>query len=235
MRSPRSGSTGICPHCRTGVRFESASITAFSRSWDANELTVLLTGGSRVNVASCSCPICGLPIVSVVSATAPNGTTLRTPGLVFPAGAQRPLPAEVASAAPTFVADFQEAVAVLPMSRKASAALSRRCLQFILVDAGKVTKRDLADQIEEILPRLPHEIAQNVDAIRQVGNFAAHPTKSTNSGAVVDVEEGEAEWLLDVLEELADHFYVAPARAAAKRSALNQKLAEIRKPPLKQP
>jgi hypothetical protein len=66
-----------------------------------------------------------------------------------------------------------------------------------------------------------------------VGNFAAHPMKSKNSGEIVDVEDNEAEWLLEVLEELFEHYYVAPARAAGRRSALNQKLADAGKPGLK--
>jgi hypothetical protein len=33
-----------------------------------------------------------------------------------------------------------------------------------------------------------------LDAIRTIGNFAAHPIKSTSSGEIVDVEPGEAEW-----------------------------------------
>jgi hypothetical protein len=155
--------------------------------------------------------------------------------MLYPSGSQRPLPAEVRSAAPDFAADFGEAVAVLPASRKASAALARRCLQLVLVSAGGAQKRDLADQIGEVLPTLPSELALNVDAIRHVGNFAAHPMKSANSGAIADVEDGEAEWLLDVLEELADFYYVAPMQAASKRQALNQKLAGLGKPPLKSP
>ncbi len=77
------------------------------------------------------------------------------------------------------------------------------------------------------------ELAHNVDAIRHVGNFAAHPMKSTTSGSIVDVEDGEAEWLLDVLEELFDYYYVAPVKAAARRTALNAKLAAMGKPQLK--
>jgi hypothetical protein len=102
-----------------------------------------------------------------------------------------------------------------------------------LTTRGGARKRDLADQIEEVLSKLPPEIAENVDAIRHVGNFAAHPMKSTSSGEIVDVEENEAEWLLEVLEELFGHYYVAPARAALRREALNKKLADLGKPELK--
>jgi hypothetical protein len=38
--------------------------------------------------------------------------------------------------------------------------------------------------------------------LEQFGSFAAHEIKSKVTGAVVDVEVGEAEWNLDVLESL---------------------------------
>jgi hypothetical protein len=50
---------------------------------------------------------------------------------------------------------------------------------------------------------------------------------------VVEVEPGEAEWLLDVLEELMKHYFVVPAERKRKRNALNSKLADTNKPPLK--
>ena len=124
-------------------------------------------------------------------------------------------------------------MSVFPKSKKASAALARRCLQFTLTTKGGAKSKDLASQIDEVIGSLPSVLADNVDAIRQVGNFAAHPIKSTSSGEIVDVEEGEAEWLLDVLEDLFEHFYVAPARAASRRDALNQKLSDAGKPSLK--
>ena len=165
----------------------------------------------------------------------PNGTEEVIQSIVYPDAVNRPLPGEVEAEAPELAADFREAVAVYPKSKQASAALSRRCLQLILTTKGSATKRELADQIEEVLPKLPHELAENVDAIRHVGNFAAHPLKSKSTGEILKVEEGEAEWLLDVLEELFEYYYIAPARAAAKRAALNQKLSDLGKPPMKGP
>jgi hypothetical protein len=57
----------------------------------------------------------------------------------------------------------------------------------------------------------------------------------SNTAAIVEVEMGEAEWLLDVLQELFDHYFVGRAQAKKKRDALNAKLADAKKPPLKQP
>jgi hypothetical protein len=44
------------------------------------------------------------------------------------------------------------------------------------------TQRDLNDQIEAALKDLPSRIGDNLDAIRNTGNFAAHPMKSKTTG-----------------------------------------------------
>lgn len=139
---------------------------------------------------------------------------------------RNPIPREV----PTPIAqDYAEAALVLAISPKASAALSRRCLQSILREAGQTKAKDLADQIREVLPHLPARIAENLDAVRVIGNFAAHPLKSHATGTILDVEVGEAEWNLDMIDTLFDYYYVRPEVERKKREALNQKLKEAGK------
>jgi hypothetical protein len=82
------------------------------------------------------------------------------------------------------------------------------------------------------MTKLPSHLSGAIDAIRNIGNFAAHPIKSDSTGNIVDVEEGETEWILDVLEQLFDFYYVSPARTKAKKNALNAKLKSIGKPEL---
>jgi hypothetical protein len=136
-----------------------------------------------------------------------------------------------------FSADYKEACDVITISEKASAALSRRCLQHLLREKAGIKKGDLANEIQQILDskRLPSHLADNLDAVRNVGNFSAHPMKSTNTGEILDVEPGEAEWLLEVLEGLYDFYFIEPAKSQRRRDALNKKLAEAGKPPLKTP
>jgi hypothetical protein len=153
--------------------------------------------------------------------------------MAWPKGASRaPVPREVPTA---IVEDYKEACLVLSDSPKASAALSRRCLQNLLRQAAGVKPGDLSAEIQQVLDggKLPSAIAENIDAIRNIGNFAAHPNKSQSTGEVVPVEPEEAEWNLDVLESLFDYYYVQPARAQAKKDALNKKLADAKKPPMK--
>lgn len=152
---------------------------------------------------------------------------------VWPKGVSRaPLPVEVPAA---IAEDYREACLVLADSPKASAALSRRCLQNLLRQAAGVKHSDLSNEIQQVLDsnQLPSSIADSVDAVRNIGNFAAHPMKNQSTGQIVDVEPNEAEWNLDVLESLFDLYYVLPAKARAKKAALDKKLAEIGKPPAK--
>ncbi|MFP3584136.1 DUF4145 domain-containing protein [Paraburkholderia sp. SIMBA_055] len=123
---------------------------------------------------------------------------------------------------------------MLKDSPKASAALSRRCLQSVLRDKG-FTQNNLAPAIQAALDsnQIPAAIAENLDAIRNIGNFAAHPLKDTNTGEILPVAPEEAEWNLDVLEELFDFFYVQPEKARQKRAALNAKLVAAGKPEMK--
>ena len=130
--------------------------------------------------------------------------------------------------------DYEEACLVLSDSPKASAALSRRCLQSVLREQG-FSHKSLAQEIQDAIDsnKLPSHITDSLDAIRNIGNFAAHPMKDTNSGAVVEVEPGEADWNLDVIESLFDFFYIQPAKMKARKVALNEKLKSIGKPEMK--
>jgi hypothetical protein len=57
--------------------------------------------------------------------------------------------------------------------------------------------------------------------------------KSKETGLIVEVEPGEAEWQLDTLEGLFDFYIVQPKIVEEKRVALDKKLKAIGKPPLK--
>lgn len=135
-----------------------------------------------------------------------------------------------------YISDYQEAVDVLPISAKSSAALSRRLLQSVLRDEAHVAHSNLYNEIGQVIDQggLPSRIATMLDAVREVGNFAAHPIKSTNTGEIVDVEPGEAEVTLDVIELLFDHFFTAPRVAQERIDAINAKLSEAGKPTIEE-
>jgi hypothetical protein len=153
--------------------------------------------------------------------------------MVYPKGSNRPpVPSEVP---PVLADDYTEACLVLPDSPKASAALSRRCLQNLLRENAGVRHANLADEIQEVIDsgKLPSYLVEVIDAVRNVGNFAAHPIKSQKTGEILDVEPEEAEWNLDVLEALFDFYFVQPSVVKQKRAALDHKLGEAGKTPMK--
>jgi len=186
----------------------------------------------KTEIATARCPACNRPAVAI-NAYKWNGMefTYRGGRFVYPTvGYRQALPYDLPS---TIRNDYEEAALVLADSEKASAALSRRCLQTLLRETAKSKSRDLADQIDEVLPTLPGYLQRQLDAVRNIGNFGTHPIKSKSTGEIVDVEAGEAEWNLDVLDLLFDFYYEQPRIAQQKRDALDKKLAETGKPPMK--
>ncbi|HEV1284027.1 MAG TPA: DUF4145 domain-containing protein [Bryobacteraceae bacterium] len=218
-----------CPHCDLGIHeaFAGVQLAQYGAvSGDAKEVApgTIWTGLHQ------RCPECHEVIIYLN--VLKYGTNAQVRFMVYPAAASRPIRPEVVE---PYRKDFAEACAVLPHSPKASAALSRRCLQALLKDKGKATKRDLNDQIDEVVGSggIPSYIADNLHAVRNIGNFAAHQIKSTNTADIVSVEDGEAEWNLDVLESLFDLYFVQPAVSAKRKSELNRKLRDAGKPELK--
>lgn len=152
--------------------------------------------------------------------------------LVHPKGSNRPpVPPQVPQ---KLADDYVEACIVLPDSPKASAALSRRCLQNLLREVAKVKSGNLADEIQQVIDSgIPSYLVEVIDAVRNIGNFAAHPFKSEKSGEILPVEPTEAEWNLDVLEALFDFYFVLPDVVRKKRAALDLRLKEVGKKPMK--
>lgn len=146
-----------------------------------------------------------------------------TTSLLYPRGASRP-PLSQHVPEP-YATDYREACLTLPDSPKASAALSRRSLQHLIRSHFTIQKPKLSKEIEALLASnaLPPYLATAVDAIRQVGNLAAHPTKDSSTGEIIEVEPQEAEWLLDTLEHLYEFCFVQPKITQEKWDALNAK------------
>ncbi len=215
-----------CPHCHHAVKFTAPPVESTSGRQIPEGGVLVRKKKEQVGVVFLECPNCERVVVKAQLRT--GGKQLER--WIWPTTPNRPVPREV----PEHISkEFSEAVEVLPISAKASAALPRRCLQALLSDVGASASNSLSKQIDQVMPRLPTHLKESIDAIRNVGNFAAHPIKSIASGTVLDVELGEAEWNLETLEELFDFYYVQPARVKVKRAALEKKLKEAGKPPLK--
>jgi Domain of unknown function (DUF4145) len=193
---------------------------------------VAIDADGHWGVVKRSCPACRRIILHLQSGTPPPrqqgfpplqfGEQFRgfqavaVHSLIRPKGSSRPpCPLEV----PRKLAnDYLEGCLVLADSAKAAAALGRRCLQNVLREVAGVKPGNLADEIQQVIDsgKLPSDLSDSIDAVRNVGNFAAHPMKSQHSGEILDVEPGEAEWTFDVLEDIFD-FYLCVLTSSRRK------------------
>lgn len=102
--------------------------------------------------------------------------------------------------------DYEEAALIRNLSPKASATLSRRCLQGMIRDFWGVNKANLFEEIKSIQDKVDSDTWHAIDAIRSIGNIGAHMEKDIN--LVIDVEEDEAKLLIHLIETLLKDWYV---------------------------
>ena len=207
----------ICPQCGTKIFDNSVSRTYRHRHDEHSGIDVV------ESIYTQDCPECDQYIVEYESYIVgePEADIRKVIWPKVKLG-NRHVPSEVPDA---FAEDYKEACLVLEDSPKASAALSRRCLQLILRDNLNVAKDKLHKEIQEVIkrPEIPSYISDTLDHIRTIGNFAAHPNKYNSTGEIVPVEQDEAEWCLKVIEDLFDFCFVAPARAKRRQQSIDNK------------
>lgn len=223
----------ICLHCKI----------SFFEEWSTPGALVWNDELIGQGIKRSACPNCGKLIVRIVEGNVDLDTedfmeneegihVFDKEFTVYPSQTEPLLSEDVPE---DYKTDLIEAKAILESSPKASAAISRRLLQTILEDGLKIKGSNLSKQIDKFLEleHVPSHLSKSVDAVRVVGNFAAHPNKETNTGAIVQVEPGEAEWLLEVILSLFDFVFIQPKRIEKRRKELNEKLEKMGKPQLK--
>lgn len=103
--------------------------------------------------------------------------------------------------------DYEEAYAIINLSPKASATLSRRALQSMIRDFyGINNKSRLIDEINSIESKVSPAEKTVLDNLRKIGNIGAHPEEKVET--IVDIEPGESEKLLKVIEYFMKSWYI---------------------------
>jgi hypothetical protein len=123
----------------------------------------------------------------------------------------RLIPSSAAKVFPDYVPqpireDYQEACLIKDLSPKAAATLARRCLQGIIRDRWKISKRRLIDEVIALRKLVDPLTWKAIDAVRSVGNIGAHMEKDIN--VMVDVEPAEAAKLIALFEYLVKDWYI---------------------------
>ena len=112
--------------------------------------------------------------------------------------------------------DYLEACLIRNDSPKASATLARRALQGMLHDFCGINERTLFHEISRLEKMLedgsaPKGVADEtiaaIHAVRKIGNIGAHMESDIN--VIVDVDAGDAQALIDLIELLFEEWYLA--------------------------
>jgi hypothetical protein len=231
---PRTYETILCPYCNSNYQSNGDMFPVQDR--DGHWMVVMHRCPNR----ECWRMVLRLDPSLSVETPRPGGQAESRPPTAMSGVPRRPItlwprttaPHVDASVPKPFAELFREAWDVLPWSPRASAALSRRCLQQLLREHYKIKAKNLEDEIDAVIAtkQLPSHINDELHAVRSVGNFAAHPQKNLVTGDIVDPEPDEANWLLSLLQAVFDSTFVEPARHAARKRAWNTKAASAGKP-----
>lgn len=126
--------------------------------------------------------------------------------------------------------DYTEAASIAELSPKASATLARRCLQSIIRDYWQITpafwdthkdirdachvRKDKTNQVNlfqeikavELIGEISEPIIAAFRQLKDIGNIGAHPENDVS--LIVDVEQGEAEILLKLIDLIIQQTYI---------------------------
>ena len=122
--------------------------------------------------------------------------------------------------------DYREACLVRDKSPKASATLSRRCLQGVIRDFWDVKKGRLVDEIDELKEKIDPVTWDAINSVRHVGNIGAHMEKDVN--LIINIEPDEANLLIWLIETLLTDWYINRHEREQRMTGL-VKLAEEKK------
>lgn len=190
-------------------------------SWEEHNPKQTKKAALEYRIYTAECPYCEELVVRVCQYAFVSGYNPLTvkDDLIYP---QNGIAINVPEEVPKELAqDYKEACLCLMFSAKASATLGRRCLQRILIDAGAKSK-NLAGQIDDVINGLPTGLADSLHTLRELGNFAAHPTESIGTGDIINVGLGEAEFVLSVVLDLFDYYYVKPIKQQSAKDKLRE-------------
>ncbi|GLH73706.1 hypothetical protein GETHLI_22080 [Geothrix limicola] len=216
-----SGVNWTCPHCERHV-----TITDDRFSANEHRLWIPNADGPR-SLASyyfvCPNPECNkftltaaLHVKNLQAGNQDLGEKLQSWNLV-PSAAIKSFPTYIPVA---ILSDYREACLIRDLSPKASATLSRRCLQGILRDFWSVKPGRLVNEIDQIRDRIDPLTWSAIDSLRKLGNIGAHMEKDIDT--IVDVDPQEAELLIGLVETLLREWYIAREERKIRMSALIQ-------------
>jgi hypothetical protein len=207
-------SSWTCPYCSQIASITEVNVSSGKHEFhNRNKEQATLWLESEVTVcpnSQCAEYVIEAKLHKTEVATHPHGgryTNRVEPALgtwiLRPKSKAKPFPTYIPS---PLIQDYEEACAIVIDSPKASATLSRRCLQGMIRDFWSVKKERLVDAVKDLHEKVDPATWSAIDAVRKIGNIGAHMEKDIN--LIVDVDPNEAEILISLIETLFKDWYV---------------------------
>lgn len=191
-----------CPYCSTAIpEIPSTTKTYFSSFEHPNDQSIGQDSyPSECKITFCKCPECGEYTIFLKG----TGDMVKNLNVKIK-------PPSTATQFPDYIPkairqDYEEACSIVDLSPKASATLSRRCLQGMIRDFWGIKESNLAKAIEKLEGKIPAPQWRVIDGVRRIGNIGAHMEKDIN--LIVDIDPNEAQKLIKLIEYLLEHWYI---------------------------
>lgn len=179
--------------CKRNVSFESQDGYEYPRGVSENTY-------SNIELSFYKCPNCNQYTV-FAKGVGPSVKDINT--ILKPQSLAKQFPNYIPEA---IRQDYEEACAIINLSPKASATLSRRCLQGMIRDFWNIKETNLSKAIGELEDKIPATQWRVIDGVRRIGNIGAHMEKDIN--LIVDIDPDEAQKLIKLIEHLLEQWYI---------------------------
>ena len=192
----------ICPFCNISFPLIGETYTCYESSFtNSNTIYCDSTPSNSVHLNFYKCPTCN-KISLTLNGISNDFKDIFVP--IYPNSLAKQFPEYIPKAIRD---DYEEAYSIVNLSPKVSATLSRRCLQGMIRDFWNIKKSKLADAINELQHKVTSSQWKAIDSVRKIGNIGAHMESDINT--IVEVDSGEAEKLLKLIELLIDKWYIS--------------------------
>ena len=123
---------------------------------------------------------------------------------------------------------YNQACVTLKVSPRASAALSRSCLQIMIRDFWSLTpahQKTLESELNRITPKLTPETLASIDAVRKFGQIDSYLQEDVD--LMVNASELEARLLIALVEVLFEDWYVDRRRRQGRADTLQEIISKL--------
>lgn len=208
-----------CPYCNRPCTIGGNDIRELSEKSFINSMYGTYRG--RIKIITCPNVECRKQTISLTISSCDNyGLNEQAPfysARLIPESSAKPFPSYIPEA---ILHDYNEACLIQEKSPKASATLSRRCLQGMIRDFWGIKKDRLFDEIKDLEGKVEESTWEAIDSVRKVGNIGAHMEKDVD--LIIDVDSDEAALLIWLIETLFEDWYIAKHEREERMAKIRQ-------------